>query len=114
VSAVQRLTRQYSCTITLTVCGHLGDFGAALMALLGKDVNGRSAVTGKKELIGPIDGVRESAQSWKGLLPDRSGTDLQWRPSRRPCRSRAISPQVSNEFTVSLWPGHPSRIPPVR
>lgn len=38
---------------------------------------------GKKELVGLIDGVRESAQSWKELLLDLKRRGLRWDPSSR-------------------------------
>jgi len=87
-----------------------GDFEEALLALLGKDAGGLSASTigrlkkvwseehtrwskrdlsaniigatpeGKKELVGLIDGVRESTQSWKELLLDLKRRGLSMGP----------------------------------
>ena len=46
------------------VQARLKDQGQYLMAIIG------AAPEGKKELVGLIDGVRESAQSWRGLPLD--------------------------------------------
>ena len=46
------------------VQARLEDAAACLLVIIG------AAPEGKKELVGLIDGVRESAQSWKDLLLD--------------------------------------------
>ena len=57
---------------------------------------------GKKELVGLIDGVRESAQSWKELLLDLKRRGLRWDPSSR----SPTAPSASGRRSRRCGRGH--------
>ena len=68
------------------VQARLEDAAACLLVIIG------ATPEGKKELVGLIDGVRESAQSWKDLLLDLKRRDWRWRPSSRSPTARRVEP----------------------
>ena len=56
------------------MCRRVEDAAACLLVIIG------ATPEGKKELVGLIDGVRESAQSWKDLLLDLKRRGLAMAP----------------------------------
>ena len=68
---------------TAHVQARLEDDAQCLLVIIG------ATPEGKKELVGLIDGVRESTQSWRELLLDRKRRGLAMGPERRGRRRRA-------------------------
>ena len=67
------------------VQARLEDDAQCLLVIIG------ATPEGKKELVGLIDGVRESAQSWKELLLDLKRRGLRWGRNSRSPTARSAS-----------------------
>jgi hypothetical protein len=78
------------------VQARLEDAAQCLLVIIG------ATPEGKKELVGLIDGVSESTQSWKELLLDLK---LGWRPSSRSPTARSASGRRSRKCGPSRLTG---------
>ena len=74
------------------VQARLEDDAQCLLVIIG------ATPEGKKELVGLIDGVRESAQSWKELLLDLKRRGLSMAPSSRSPTARSASGRRSKRY----------------
>src|ERR1700730_15936799 len=70
-SAISRPNATFTSGSTASMCKpRLEEAAQCLLVIIG------ATPEGKKELVGLIDGVRESAQSWKALLLDLKSRGL--------------------------------------